>query len=143
MKRNCSVGGILGGLFILTILIIVYAHIADAGTAGGTAPAVGKVNVPATVAKPAKSACTTIGASRAGYATIDVSGTTMINWNAKSAVSATSAGTAEVVKRKWNSNSVGLASSGEYNVPVGSSVSSAKFERYSGNSTLTICTELN
>ena len=127
----------------LTILALCLIAVASAFAGSSSAPALGRVNVPITVPKATKSACQTIGASRAGYVTVDTTGTSMMNWDAKHTVTVSSAGTAEVVKRKLGANTVGISKSSETSLPIESAVNSVKFERYSGATTITVCSELN
>lgn len=130
-------------LMCVVAVTMLAAAVAFAGTSGGQAPAVGKVNVSLTVPKVASGACTTIAPGRASYATVNVAGTTMMNWTARHTVSGTSAGTAEVLKRSFNSNSAYMPASSEYNLPIEAAASTAKFARYSGATTITLCSELN
>ena len=122
---------------IAMIFVIVVASLALAGT--GTAPAVNKVNINATVPKVAKAACTTIVAGRATSVPIDVTATTMMNWKAFSAAD----GTAVTVKRSFNSNTAYMPATGETNLPLETLATSAVFTRYSGNSTITLCSDRN
>lgn len=134
-------------VLVFAVMVLVFAVMAIAGTSGGSAPAVGKVNVPLTVPKKANAFCKTLVAGRATQATLDVSGTTMINWQARGANTASAAGTATVVKRYLGNasavNSNGMNASSETNLPIESGVSRVVFERYSSDTTLSVCGDMN
>jgi len=130
---------------ITLALLVAFAGFAIAGTAGGTAPAVGKVNVPLTVPKAAKSECKNIAAGKTGTATFDVSATTMVNW--KSLTSSTNA-TAVTLERRLGANArgTGIPSTGEYNLPVEAGVDNIVFGKYSASDnsvTPRVCVEKN
>ena len=134
-------------VFVFVGMLMFTAVAVYAGTSGGIAPAVGKVNVPLTVPKPANAFCTTIGAGRATQATLDVSGTTMLSYQVKTADTATTAGTATVVKRKLatstTTNTAYINASSESHLPIAANVKSVVLERYSSNTALSVCGDMN
>lgn len=139
MKNIFSV--ILG----FVVVSLIGAAAVFAGSAGGTAPAVGRVNVPLTVPKVAKSECKNLAAGKTGTATFDVSATTMANWKAFTSRTNT---TAVTLERRFNSNAAGtgIPSTGEYNLPIESTAANLVFGKYSAadNSvTPRVCVELN
>lgn len=126
-------------------LVLAGATISMAGTSGGSAPAVGKVNIPMTVPKAAKATCKTLAAGSASTQYFDVSSTTMINW--KAVASATDS-TARVLKRCLNTNTTGSCwpfVSSESNLPIDSQVSRITFRNYTAASPASsyICVDMN
>lgn len=128
---------------VALFLVMALVAIAYAGSSGGVAPAVGKVNVPLTVPKKSKSACVDIVAGRATSVNVNVANTTMLNWAARHTVTTASAGTAEVLKRSFDTNTAYMPIDHEYNLPIESGITNAKFTRYSGATTIKLCTEQN
>lgn len=122
--------------------VLVLAAVAYAGTSGGTAPAVGKVNVSLTVPKASKAACKTLAAGARATQTFDVSGTTMVSWKA---FTSDYSSTAVTLKRALNSNTAYVPSTGESNLPIESNVSALTFSAFSSASPASskICVDLN
>jgi len=129
---------------IVLFSILIMAVVSFAGTTGGTAPAVGKVNVALTVPKVASVQCMSIAAGKTGVATFNVSGTTMVNWKAFTSDVDSSAA---IVKRKFNANTAYIPASGEYNLPIESKASALVFGKFSTANNTTyvprICVEMN
>lgn len=132
-------------------LLLVFAGVfagvvtAYAGSAGGNAPAVGRVNVPLTVPKATKSICKNLATGKTGTASFDVSGTTMINWKGFTSPTNT---TAVTLERRLGTNAAGtgIPSTGEYNLPVENGISTMVFGKYSSadNSvTPRVCVDMN
>jgi hypothetical protein len=119
---------------------------AFAGSAGGSAPAVGKVNVPLTVPKVSKSACKTLTAGAHNVTTFDVSKTTMVNWRA---ITSSTNSTLVIVKRTFDSNSNStefFPADQEHNLPIDTSVTNLGFSNFSAASpatTTTVCVDMN
>lgn len=114
---------------IAMAILMALAAFAYAGSAGGTAPAVGKVNVSLTVPKKASTSCVNIAAGRSPAITqVDVSGTTMVNW--KSFNSTT--GAAVVGKRSFDSYSSSyMPGSSETNLPIEANITKLNYKSYS------------
>jgi hypothetical protein len=123
-------------LLVALALVLMVAGLAFAGSKvrpldGRTAP------------KPTKTVCKSITAGKAGSASFDVSGTSMVNWNAITSATNT---TAVIVKRKLNANTVGIAYSNERDLPVAAETTAIVFGKYSAadNSvTPVVCMDLN
>ena len=132
-------------LVLVSLAVVCAFSLALAGTSGGNAPVVGRINVPVTVPKVASSACKNLAAGKTGTASFDVSGTTMVNW--KSLTSTTNT-TAVTLERRFNTNAAGtgIPSTGEYNLPIESKASTLVFGKYSAadNSvTPRVCVDMN
>lgn len=127
-------------IVLLVIACLLAAAIAYAGSAGGTAPAIGKVNVPLTVPKKASTVCTNVAAGRSNAITqMTVSGTTMVNWKAFKIAD----GSAVTVKRSFDSYSSNyLPASSETNLPIEATITKANFKSYS-TAGHRICVEMN
>lgn len=114
-----------------------------AGSGGGNAPAVGKVNVPLTVPKVSKSDCKLVSAGAHVQTSFDVSKTTMVNWKA---MTSSSDPTEIAVKRFLNTNTDFMPRKGEDNLPIDAGVSSLKFSNFtaaSPSATTYICVDMN
>lgn len=131
---------------IAAIIVLVGAlpyGISQAGTASQSAPAVGRINVPLTVPKVAKSSCKTIVAGAHVVTTFDVSNTTMVNWKA---ITSPTNSALVIVKRILNSNTAYYPASDEKNLPIDALVSTLGFSNFSAASppaTTYVCVELN
>ena len=125
--------------FLVVVAILALgAAVVYAGSAGGGAPAVGRVNVPLTVPKESKTVCYTLGTKYTQQ--VDVSKTTMINWRAF-----TTAGATVIVKRSFDSYSSNyLPTTSEQNLPIEPGITKANFKPYS-SATVTnrLCVEMN
>lgn len=130
-------------LMLVILALLVCVGLAFAGS--GSAPAVGRTNVPLTVPKVAKSACKNLTAGKTGTASFDVSATSMVNW--KSLTSTTNT-TAVTLERRLNTNAAGtgIPSTGETNLPIEANATSLVFGKYSAadNSvTPRVCVDFN
>jgi hypothetical protein len=120
----------------LALITCLWAVTAMAGSAGGIAPAVGKVNVPLTVPKATKTVCQNTAATTLYQ--FDVSKTTMVNWASFS----TSDGSAVVVKRSFDGYSSSYFPTGsEKNLPIEPGVTKLNIKSYA--TTGRLCVELN
>lgn len=114
-------------LIAALVLVAVATHAFAAAPASPTT---------AWMPKAAKAACTTIGPSRAGTASLAVTDTRLISWKAFDAAN----GNAVVVKRKLaTGNTAYMPGSSEG--PIGTQAGGAAitFVRYTGATTVTIC----
>jgi hypothetical protein len=129
-------------LFVILLVAFMYCVAANAGSDGGTAPAVGKVNVSLTVPKESKAVCKTLAAGARSTVQFDVSGTTMVNWKAaKSDYDST----AVTVKRSFDANAAYMPGTTEWNLPIESGVTNLTFSQYSTstNPGARICLDAN
>lgn len=128
---------------ICSIFFAMYSCSGPVSAAPGLT-AQNSVPVQAIVPKAAKSTCVTINKARAGYATVDVSGTNAISWDARVDNTTTAAGTAEPLKVYYNSNTAYMPNAGSRtDLKIDRSTTTVKFERYSSGKAATFCYELN
>lgn len=106
----------------------------------------GDVNLPI-IPKASKSACKSIAAGRATQASVTVGTAKAINWTVYATPTVSSPGTATVVKKKLatstGTNSAYMQASSGTNEKISGGTTSVVFERYSSDTTLNLCYELD
>lgn len=131
---------------LLVIGLVAGALAADNIAVGG--PTIQKGNVvQAVVANAALSSCMSIAPGRATYVDLTASGSS-VKWNAHHTVTASSPGTAEVVKRMWKKqggavNTAYIPTSGEDDLKIDRQTAGVRFTRYSGATTIEVCADQN
>ena len=134
-------------VFIAFVLVIFATAVVYAGTAGGTAPAVGRVNVSLTVPKVANAECKSLVTGKAGTATFDVSSTTMVSWKAfTSAVDSTAVTLKRFFATATATNTAYTPGSSEKDLPIEAKAYSIVFGKFSAASNATtpvVCMDKN
>ena len=95
------------------------------------------------IPKPTKSTCVSMIKGRATQATVTMGTSTAINWQVYATPTVASPGTATVVKKKFGANTAYMSASSGSNEKVSTTAKTAVFERYSSDTTLNLCYELN